>query len=134
MAFDLAIAPNGDLILSAARDLQGATGIAIVEQRIRIRLRLNRGTWIYDPSGRLGSNLQELFGLEPEIAAARVVPLVREALLPVTEIEVTDVTATPGSKDITVVVYYQLVFLDDETGSPDFSEIQSVGINIPIGS
>lgn len=133
MSFDLAIATNGDLILSASRDLQGATGIAIIEQRIRLRLQLNRGAWIYDSRGKLGSNLNELFGLEPEIAAQRVVPLVREALRPMEEIEVEDVIASPGVSEITVIIYYRLLFVDDSTGVSERSEIQSTGVGIPIG-
>lgn len=132
MAFDLAISPNGDLILSAAKDLQGATGIAIIQQRILMRLRLTRGSWIYDPGGRLGSDLAELFGLEPEIAAQRVVPLTREALRSMEDIEVTDVIAQPGVRDITVIVYYKLIFKDEDEGFSEFTEVQTVGATIPL--
>jgi len=133
MSFDLAIAPNGDLIISAAKDLQGATGTAIIEQRIEMRLRLIRGAWIYDERGQLGSNLQELFGMPPEIAATRVEPLVREALRTMEdEIEIVQVYASPGEKDITVTVSYRLIYTDDTSGATDSGDIQTVGISIPL--
>ena len=135
MSFDLAIATNGDLIISAAKDLQGATGTAIIEQRIKLRLRLPRATWIYDPEGRLGSNLSELFGVEPEIAATRVVPLVREGLRAMEdEIEIVDVHAQVGEfNDIIVTILYRQIFTDESTGVSDVTDIQSVGVSIPLG-
>ena len=133
MSFDLAIAPNGDLIVSAAKDLQGATGTAIIEQRIGLRLRLIRGSWMYDDRGSMGSNIQELFGSAPEIAATRVEPLVREALRTMEdEIEINQVVASPGEKDITVTVAYRLLYTDETSGVTDVSDIQTVGIIIPL--
>jgi hypothetical protein len=132
MSFDLAIAANGDLILSAARDFQGATGKAIIEQRIQLRLKLTKGSWIFDPAQRLGSNVQEIFGLEPEMAAVRVIPLVKEALRPMDEeIEINDVTARPDGNAVIVTVYYRMIFLD-ESGVAEFSEGQTLGISIPL--
>ena len=95
MAYDLAISDLGDLILAANRDLAGTTGSALLEQRIRMRLRLHRGAWKYDFTQTLGSQLYTLSGTPGERAAEYADAYVREALINMQEITVVEVQTYP---------------------------------------
>lgn len=57
MAFDLALSHAHDLIFGPSRDLLGVTGVELDKQRIQVRCKIPRGSFIYDEGGELGSNL-----------------------------------------------------------------------------
>ena len=98
MATDLAIDYNtGDLIVSPTKDLSVRTGLGVVEQRIRVRLRAYYGMWDIDPS--LGSRLHDMLRM-PDARARQTAELaVREALEPMTDITVHGVSVTTDPKD-----------------------------------
>lgn len=130
MSFDLAIDYNtGDLLQAPNHDIQGRTGQDVYEQRIRIRLKIQRGTWALDPTnGELGSRLLELARVSSARAVADVEQYVREALEPMRDINVRDVTAkiSPVSpKAITLDITYQPRLLAED------STLQSVSMTIP---
>lgn len=124
MSWDLAISEHGDFIFNANRDLAGVSGTDLIEQRMKIRMRLMRGSWTYDEAGTLGSNLRSLVGMAPDRAATVAPALVREALRPMDEIVVDDVRVDTTSRDITLVVSYHLLQLPDEAIMTDIEERQ----------
>src|SRR5215831_7743811 len=109
MAYDLALSALGDLVVAGNRDLAGISGTDLIEQRIRMRLRIQRGSWIYDPTDTLGSNLNDVIGMDHNRAQTAADAFIREALVRMTEIVVDGVTLVFGDKDITCIVHYQIV-------------------------
>lgn len=109
MSWDLAISENGDLIVSGHGDLLGRTGEDLIEQRIRVRLTVFRGGWVYDTRKTLGSNLHRLIGMSPTEAASSAPQLVREALRDMDEeITVEDIDVITTSKDISLIIHYRI--------------------------
>jgi hypothetical protein len=134
--YDLAFSEHSDLIVSASGDAAGISGIDLIEQRMRFRLMLRRGTWLYDEAKTMGSNLHLVIGMSPEDAENAIGPLVREALRPMDEIVVDDVqivTADPDAPvtSITLVVLYSL---NESAGDiAAGSQLRSISVNVPIG-
>lgn len=132
MSFDLAIDYNtGDLLQAPNHDIQGRTGPDVYEQRIRIRLKIQRGTWLLDPTdGELGSRLLELARVSTPRALAEIEQYVREALEPMTDITVRDVTVQldpENSRGVQLQISYQPQVDSD----PDVDTLQSVSLTIP---
>lgn len=127
MSYDLALSGHGDLVVAGNHDLAGISGIDLIEQRIRLRLRVQRGSWIYDETQSLGSNLNSVIGMDPGRAQSAADDLVREALVRMTEIVVAGVTIIYGDKDITTVVHYQIT---DESDEGEESEIRDLTISL----
>jgi hypothetical protein len=93
VAFDLAISNEGDLIVSAAHDLQGVSGAPLIEQQIKMRLKLVRGAWFFDRENTLGSTLHTIIGKNFDTVEGQVEAQVRQALLPMTNIVVSRIRA-----------------------------------------
>lgn len=110
MSYDLALDRNNDLVFSASRDLLTAQGTAVVEQRIKTRLKIRRGSWVFDEEKRIGSRLDSILGRESNQAASRVSALVFEALNDADDIQVTRVDVIPSSDSrasmLSVIVGY----------------------------
>lgn len=126
---DLAIDNNGDLVFAGNRDLLIVEGQEQVEQRIRMRLLMPQGTFVYDSEEMIGSDISG-----PDLASTlRRLPTddriyddlalrVQEALAPMEDIMVSDVriTASPDNRQLTVDVLY--------TMRPEFfEESESIG-------
>jgi phage gp46-like protein len=126
VAYDLAISEHGDLVVSGNRDLAGISGIDLIEQRIRMRLRMRRGEWLYDANSTLGSNLHQLTSMKPDTIASAAQQYVREALRGMTEISLDDVQVQMTNRDMTLIVFYQIE--DDE--SDESSEIQELQVTL----
>jgi phage gp46-like protein len=131
LSFDIAINySTGDFIMAPNMDIQGRTGPDVFEQRIRIRLRIQRGTWLLDPTdGELGSRILELSRVSSERAVAEVEQYVREALEPMTDITVRDVIASINpetAKIIDLRISYQPRVSEDEDAA-----LQSISLTIP---
>jgi hypothetical protein len=114
MAWDLAL-NNGDLIFGSNNDLAGISGSDQIEQRMKLRLMLHRGSWVYDTSETLGSYLYRLIGQRPENAASAAPAFVREALRPMNEIQVDDIQVSFIDTAIRLVVVYRIVVTADDT-------------------
>lgn len=116
MASDLAIDYNtGDLVVSPTKDLSLRTGQAVVDQRMRVRLRVHYGLWDINPA--LGSRLGDLQRMPDERARQTAELAVREALEAMTDISVHEVQIVTDPTDervITVTISYSM--LDDEEG------------------
>jgi hypothetical protein len=106
--WDLAIADNGDLIISGHRDLLGRSGTDLLEQRMRLRMLVHRGTWTLDRTKTFGSNLRRLIGMSPVQAAQAAPAYVREALRGMDEIIVDDVRISYTAKDLMIIVLYHI--------------------------
>lgn len=130
MPFDLAISENGDLIFSAIRDLQGIAGVGQVNQRIRTRLKIPLGSWVYDEDGTLGSQLYALVSSNPLEAQARAEAYVRESLRNMDDISVDHVELVPESNSFTVNVFYRLTDEGEEFTSDDLGPLS---LTIPLG-
>lgn len=134
MAFDLAISENGDLVIGGARDLQGVSGQNLIEQRMRVRLRVPRGGWIYDTVGRFGSNLLLLLNESPELVEERAGIIVQEALRGMDEITIDDVEAQLLDNELLLTVGYRLVETNEfeNRGVADYSDPLILTVSIPV--
>jgi hypothetical protein len=116
MASDLAIDWNtGDLVISPTKDLSLRTGQGVVDQRIRVRLRIPYGSWDINPS--LGSRLPDMHRMPDSRARQTAELVVREALEPMTDIVVQDVHVESDLEDqrvVNILISYSMV--DDEEG------------------
>jgi hypothetical protein len=130
ISYDLALSGHGDLVVSGNRDLAGISGTDLIEQRIRLRLRVQRGSWIYDETQTLGSNLNNVIGMEPERAQSVADNLVREALIRMTEITVSGVTLIYGDKDVTTVVHYQITSEGEGSEGSEEAEVHDLTITL----
>ena len=124
MPYDLALSGNGDLVIAGNRDLAGVSGTDLIDQRIRLRLRLRRGAWVYDDAKTLGSELFHLSGQKPEDVQAMTGAYVRDALRSMSdEITIEDVIIRGGPegddsfKEAEIVVVYTIA--DDAEVEPD---------------
>lgn len=130
--WDLAIADNGDLIISGHQDLLGRSGTDLLEQRIRLRLMIHRGSWALDNQKTLGSNLYRLVGMTPTDAAQAAPALVREALRSMSEIVVDDVHVAATDTDITLVIFYHTAEVSQ--GLVSSGEEQQLTISLPVAA
>jgi phage gp46-like protein len=131
MAFDLAIDyTTGDLLNAPNFDIQGRTGPDVYEQRIRIRLKIQRGTWELDPTGgELGSRLHELTRVQSARALVEIEQYVREALEPMRDITVRDIQASfspDTEKHLLLDISYQ-----PHVDGGDADTLQSISLTIP---
>jgi hypothetical protein len=131
--WDMVLSEHGDLIIAGNRDLQGISGIDLVNQRIRMRLRVHRGTWFYDENDTFGSNLYQIIGKAPA-SGIQVESYVREALRPMDDISITEIDSeyNEDTKSYTVRVGYQTKELSDEIGFDLSGEAQEVSVTVPI--
>lgn len=96
---------SGDLILAPNRDFAGISGLDEMAQRIHLRLMIERGTWLYDPTeGQLGSRLSSLPGMNQSRAIGEAGLLIREALAPMEDIEIEQVDVMLDPEDETVII------------------------------
>jgi hypothetical protein len=113
MAWDLMISNHSDLLFSPNRDWQPITGEALLQQRIMIRLRMKRGSWILDDSGSLGGNLDFALRMQQPIGIEELDTLVAEALEPMSdEITISDIEVKPSEYDeraVELLLKYQRV-------------------------
>lgn len=96
---------NGDVLSDCAGDLQAVHGVQEIIQRAMIRLRMKRGSFVYDP--KLGSDLHRL-DLH-RLDQFTLLSVVQEALEGMEELTVTDVEKTVDWKE---QVLYLTVYLN----------------------
>lgn len=130
MAFDLAISEHGDLVFGSNRDLAGISGSDLIEQRIKLRLKIQRGSWTYDEAGELGSRLSSITNMRPDQLEVMAKTYATEALQSLDEITVVDVETKLSSQDITLIVFYNMN-LDSEP-EPEIHELQAAVPVMPI--
>lgn len=118
MSTDLAIDRlTGDLLVAPNNDLLLLTGIGVVEQRMRVRLKIHQGDWEFDPTGgSLGSRLTDLLRLPPIRALGELPLVVKEALAPMTDIRVIDVNAELNAEHATQIDFSVVYVVVDSQG------------------
>lgn len=95
MTWDLRIdLETGDWLFDGKRDLQDVSGDALVLQRIHTRLKIRRGSFAYDRSGKLGSHIINLIRAGVPSARENLEQMVRDALDPMEDIQVTEISIT----------------------------------------
>jgi len=135
MAWDLCISNFNDLVFSPHRDMQTVSGEDLLNQRIILRLKMKRGSWIFDEHKDLGSNLDFALQMDQPNAIESLEMLVAEALEPISDeiiisqVEVTPTVGEPRSLDL--VLTYQRVIPPEATGIP-ILESQSLVLTIPV--
>jgi hypothetical protein len=110
MAYDFVLSPYGDWLFSGNRDILGISGPDQTSQRIRTRLRISRGDWVYDDNGTLGSRIEDTLRLPRERAINEIPLLIRDALEPMPDVIITDVVIEPVKPEdriMRVHVHYQ---------------------------
>lgn len=119
MAWDLALSSAGDviftpgdLIFSPSADILGVSGVDLIEQRMRMRMKLQRGSWTYDEDNSFGSQLFKLVSTTPEAGAAQASAYVREALREMDEIDVDDVHVSFQGSSLVLIVDYHVLEVD----------------------
>jgi hypothetical protein len=130
MPWDLAISDHGDLIFAPGKDLSYVDGVQLMNQRIINRLRIRRGSWIFNRDSSLGSDLDSVMGRPQEQQLENIPHLIQEALTPMEdEIDVHDIQVTPATRGVTVLIEYTLVQPDIP---PDTLEPNTVELLIPV--
>lgn len=137
MAFDLALSEHNDLIFAANRDLLGVGGVELVEQRVKLRIKMERGSWVYDTNQDLGSNVHRALGKVYDLAASEIPTWVRQALEPMEDIQVHEVQLRQPSGDsqlAEIVVSYAILTAPGETtdvGDAE-SDVSELALQIPV--
>jgi hypothetical protein len=119
--FDLKIDQNGDLAFAGNLDLMGAVGDQVSEQRVIVRLKIPKGTWIYDIEGTLGSQLREIIRNARSYTADRARTYVMDALSPASDISVAEVQIIPNERgsNVDVVVSFRNTLSESEIILPE---------------
>lgn len=130
MAWDLAVSENGDFVFAAHRDLAGVSGTDLIEQRIRLRLRIVRGSWVFDTDKTLGSYLHQLVGMNPVKASGLAPAYVREALRTMTEISVDDVLLSYTDRDLTLEIRYHVLLSPGQPNAGATEQERSISVTL----
>lgn len=132
---------TGDWVFDSIRDLQGVEAEYLTQQRIHVRLMIDRGQFIYDRSGTLGSRLRSVIGMGLTQAKGGLEGIVREALDPMTDIAVSKVTIftfNDGSGVVTnpntiqAKIEYNMVFALEQDIVSEIPGQVSTQVTIPI--
>lgn len=133
MAVDLAIDfKSGDLVVAPNKDIALRDGKALIDQRIRIRLKVIAGEWALDPTGSLGSHLQDSLRTPVWRSVTEVPLIVREALAPMEDINVVSVIAEPTEDDssgVSVTINYT-IFDPDVSGEDTEANVLSTTVDV----
>ena len=117
---------TGDVKMSANRDLAGISGPDEIAQRIHLRLMIERGSWLDDPSeGQLGSRLRDLTGMKSGRVIGEADVLIREALAPMEDIIIDDIVIEvdeANNRQVNAHITYR------DIQAPDESEISTSSI------
>jgi hypothetical protein len=82
---------TGDWQFDSRRDLQSVEAENLVQQRIHVRLTVDRGQFIYDRTGQLGSRLRSILDMGVPRGGPALEMLIREALDAMDDISVTNI-------------------------------------------
>lgn len=136
MPWDLKISELNDLLFSPSRDWQTVVGTDLLQQRVMLRLKMRRGSWIFDDTRQLGSNIHFATAMQEPQALAAIEALVVEGLEPISdEVEIIDVDIRETDSPITleVVVEYRRILPPEQSETP-MMENQFLVMTLPISS
>ncbi len=131
---DLALSEHNDLIFAANQDLQPVSGIALIDQRIRLRLKIPRGTWVYDTGKTLGSNLHKTLGQKRSRAEAQMMSYVRQALDEMQDITVENVQFEWAERSVEIKIGYIVAMetVEIEGESPVPTELEEFTMTVAL--
>jgi hypothetical protein len=100
MAWDIKMdGETRDWVFTASRDYAHVEGMDIVKQRVMTRLFIERGTFIYDVQGDLGSRTWELLRFPHWKSEEQLNITIQEALAPMDDVEIIEVEVwSPGQQ------------------------------------
>lgn len=132
--FDLAISEHGDLIFAANRDLLGVDGTTLIEQRIRTRLKIPRGSWVYDVDQSLGSRIHIVLNHDVERAHSEIPMFVKEALDEMEDVSIGEVQliSDDAGRQVSVYVGYSIETLPDGAGEPSTPNEDELILSLPL--
>ncbi len=130
MSWDAALDQNGDWIFSGNRDILQVDGNALTQQRIMTRLKIPRGTFVFDETSDLGSELQFALRYNTDRAQREIPGIVQRALEPMSdEISVTSVTVSlsTNQRQLVIDIRYQHRVTEENTADvPSDTEERSL--------
>jgi phage baseplate assembly protein W len=130
MPFDLALSQYGDLIFAGNRDLEYVDGDQLVNQRIINRLRIKRGSWIFNRDSSLGSDLDTMLGKSFEHQLDNIPSLVSTALEPMNEeIEIKSLDVSTTVHGVTIIISYSRI----QPNTPPELTLPTTELLIPLG-
>ena len=137
MAWDFRLDNStGDLVFSPSRDIAGVDSVGLLRQRVSIRCKIPRGTYMYDEDDSLGSELH-LVPRSPSLAQVEdAKAAVATALEPMSsEINVTSVLAEKTENNqLQVTVAFTHVLTDYDIPTIDANtapDVDAVSVVIP---
>lgn len=115
--WDLAVdGETGDLIFGPSRDLLGAAGSNLTDQRILVRCKIPRGSFTFDADGTLGSRLYKISSTSLDRKIKEAGALIREAVEPMDDIQVSEVNVDVDENNrIRANVKYAPIVANDES-------------------
>lgn len=131
---------TGDWEFDSKRDLKSADGLGLIQQRIHRRLIVQRDEYLYDRSGTFGSRLRTLLNMGVPAASAGLEMLIREALAPMDDITITNISVYSFNDGSNVVqtptevlarISYQLNFSTISLPPESLGQL-STDVSIPI--
>lgn len=132
---------TGDWLFDSRRDLQSVEAENLIQQRVHVRLMVERGEFIYDRSGSLGSRLRSVLGMGLPRGGPALEMLIREALEPMDDIAISDITVYSygdGSGKVTdprsllAQIKYSIVFTLSSDLVSSGSEDLTTDVVIPV--
>jgi hypothetical protein len=136
VAWDIELeAETSDLVFSPARDIAGVSGEQILRQRISIRCKIPRATYMYDVDGNLGSTLHLVPRISTPAQLEAAQGAVMEALEPMSdEINIISVdTVKTEDNTLQVSVNFEPVRTDPDVPTIDdtlLSEVDAISVTI----
>lgn len=135
MSFDLAFSESIDLIVSGARDLAGASGDAITQQRIVTRLKIEQGSWVLDDSGNLGSQINRNLGSPLPRFEDSLPDLIRLALTDMIDISVDEIQIEEtGTSQVLAKISYSYLPELDSIPNELPEDLSGQSVVVPIGT
>jgi len=128
MPWDLRISQLGDLMFGPFRDWRTVSGPELLKQRMIVRLKIHRGSWLFDDTGELGSNMNLALRMNQPRALEEIPGLIEEALEPMSdEISIQDIQVILGEdeKEVVVLISFTEVLAPGQ-GSLPLLEAQSL--------
>lgn len=123
---------TGDWVFDGNRDMMGVDSDELIRQRIYIRMRIPRGSFIYDTEKVLGSRAYSALRFSTERNLRDLPTIVEEALEGMDDISVTsiEVEADENDKRMDVVIHY--VHADTSVPLPLEVRQKAIVISLPL--
>ena len=134
MSWDLAISRYGDLIFAGNRDFAGISGTPLTEQCIRTRIKIPRGSWVYDINERIGSRVHRALTSGVDKAIQEIPIFVREALDDMDDVVVGEVQITPdeSGRELNLIIGYSITTFPEGATEPSAPEVDQMIISLPL--